>query len=184
MDLDRVSVIGTSCSGKTTFARSLAAILDVPHFELDSLYWKPNWSAAPDGEFRASVEKITQAGRWVVDGNYRVANDIVWSRATVVIWLNYPFPLVFYRALRRTIQRVARKELLFAGNRETFRAAFLSRQSILLWVITTHWRRRRQYSKFLRSSSGPWREAIVLRGPRDARRFFRSLKSSAAREHP
>jgi adenylate kinase family enzyme len=178
MNLDRVSVIGTSCSGKTTFARNLAAILGSPHFELDSLYWKPNWSGAPDEEFRASVEEVTRAARWVVDGNYRVANDLVWSRVTAIVWLNYPFPLVFYRALRRTIQRVARKELLFAGNRETFRAAFLSRQSILLWVITTHWRRRRQYAELLRDDHRPGLEVVVLHRPRDAQRFLRSVKSS------
>lgn len=180
MDLDRVSVIGTSCSGKTTFARNLAAILGHPHFELDALYWKPNWSAAPDEEFRASVQEVTRAPRWIVDGNYRVANDIVWSRATTVIWLNYPFLLVFYRALRRTIQRVARKELLFAGNRETFRDAFLSRQSILLWVITTHWRRRKQYAAIQESSASPWRDAIVLRSPREAERFLRSMRRTRA----
>lgn len=179
MNLDRVSVIGTSCSGKTTFARNLSANLGSPHFELDSLYWKPNWSAAPDEEFRASVEEVTKAARWVVDGNYRTANDVVWPRASTIIWLNYSFPLVFYRALRRTIQRVSRKELLFAGNRETFRGAFLSRQSILLWVVTTHWRRRRQYEEYLREGRGPWREAIVLRSPRQARSFLRSVRSSA-----
>lgn len=176
MELDRVSVIGTSCSGKTTFARNLAAILGNPHFELDSLYWKPNWSGAPDEEFRASVDELTRAPRWIVDGNYRIANDIVWSRASMVIWLNYPFPLVFYRALRRTIQRVARKELLFAGNRETFRAAFLSRQSILLWVITTHWRRRKQYTAIQKSGAPAWREVIVLRSPREAERFLCSIR--------
>jgi hypothetical protein len=108
----------------------------------------------------------------------RVANDLVWSRVTAIVWLNYPFPFVFYRALRRTIQRVARKELLFAGNRETFKAAFLSRQSILLWVITTHWRRRRQYAEILRDDARPVREAIVFRRPRDAERLLRSVKLS------
>jgi len=31
----RVAVVGTSGAGKTTFARSLAAITDAPHIELD-----------------------------------------------------------------------------------------------------------------------------------------------------
>jgi adenylate kinase family enzyme len=178
MDLRRVSVIGTSCSGKSTFARDLARLLGSPHFELDAMYWKPNWSAAPDEEFRACVDDVTKGDRWIVDGNYRVANEIVWSRATAIVWLDYAFLLVFYRALRRTIRRVARKELLFAGNRETFRVAFLSRQSILLWVITTHWRRKKQYRALMADVRDSQRETVRFRNPWEAKRFLSSLRSA------
>jgi adenylate kinase family enzyme len=40
--LTRVVVVGSSCSGKTTFARSLAEIVGSPHVELDALHWGPN----------------------------------------------------------------------------------------------------------------------------------------------
>lgn len=39
-------VVGTSCCGKTTFARRLAAALEQPHIELDALYWRPVWPRA------------------------------------------------------------------------------------------------------------------------------------------
>ena len=35
--LSRVVVVGTICSGKTTFASRLAVLLEVPHVELDAL---------------------------------------------------------------------------------------------------------------------------------------------------
>jgi len=41
--MNRISVIGTSGSGKTTFANKLAGILRIPHVELDALYWEANW---------------------------------------------------------------------------------------------------------------------------------------------
>jgi adenylate kinase family enzyme len=43
-EMARVVVIGTSCVGKTTFARSLAHVLSCPHVELDALHWQPNWT--------------------------------------------------------------------------------------------------------------------------------------------
>ena len=42
----RVSIVGSTGTGKTTFGRELAAILAVPFVELDALFWGPNWSKA------------------------------------------------------------------------------------------------------------------------------------------
>jgi adenylate kinase family enzyme len=144
-NLERVVVVGTSCVGKTTFSRRLAAALASPVVQLDELYWGPNWTARPEKEFIGSVERATTGPRWVVDGNYSTIRDVVWPRATAVIWLNLGFPTVFARALRRTLVRGISQESLYAGNRESLRRAFFSRESILLWVLTTYWERRRRY---------------------------------------
>ncbi len=118
--------------GKTDFAKRLATRLGSPHIELDAMYWRSNWESSPPEEFREAVTMALRPYRWIVDGNYSQIQDVVWPRATAVVWLNYAFPLVFSRALRRTVRRIARREELFSGNRETFRMGFLSRQSILL----------------------------------------------------
>ena len=144
-EMTRVIVIGTSCVGKTTFARSLARVLGFPHVEMDALYWQPNWVSRPPEEFCALTAKALAQDCWVTDGNYGVVRDLVWSRATTVIWLNYVFPLVLWRALTRTVLRVLTREELFSGNRESLRIAFFSRESILWWVLTTFHRRRKQY---------------------------------------
>jgi hypothetical protein len=124
-------VIGTSCVGKTTFAQVLAQIMNFPHVELDALHWQPNWTPRPPEEFRALTADALAQGCWITDGNYGSVRDLVWSRATTVIWLNYSFPIVLWRALTRTIRRVLTQEELFSGNRESLRMAFLSRESIL-----------------------------------------------------
>ena len=119
-DLQRVVVIGTSCSGKTTFARQLSDLLGVPHVELDALHWNRHWEPRARVEFLRIVEKAVARDRWVTDGNYGTTRQIVWSRATAVLWLNYSFVLVFYRALSRTLQRAATREELYSGNTESF----------------------------------------------------------------
>jgi adenylate kinase family enzyme len=136
--LDRIVVIGTSCSGKTSYAKQLAEILRAPHVELDALHWNPNWVEKPLLDFRELVRNAAAADRWIVDGNYMTVRDLVWPRATCVIWLNYSFPLVMARAIRRTLSRAIFRKELFSGNKESLRMAFFSRDSILLWVLTTH----------------------------------------------
>ena len=63
----------------------------------------------------------------------------------MVVWLNYSFPVVLWRAYRRTLIRSARRQPIFSENKETIRRAFFSRKSILLWVFTTYRLRREQF---------------------------------------
>ena len=83
--------------------------------------------------------------RRVVDSSYNVLRDIVWPRATMVVWLNYSFPVVLWRALRRTLIRSVRRQTIFSGNMETIIRSFFSRESIPLWVFMTYRLRRKQF---------------------------------------
>jgi adenylate kinase family enzyme len=172
-DLRRVLVIGTSCSGKTTLARRLAERLQCPTVELDALHWAPDWVEVAAGEFRARAETAAAQERWVIDGNYSVVRDILWPRATAVVWLDYSFPRVFARALARTIRRCATGETLFSGNRERFVDAFFRRESILLWVITTWKRNRTRYHRLREERNFPQLEWIRLRRPAEAEELLR-----------
>lgn len=175
--MERIIVVGTSCSGKTTLAARIAEALDIPHVELDTVFWGPGWSECPTEEFRERIRSEVEAGRWVIDGNYSKVRDIVLSRATDVIWLNYSFPVVFWRALTRTCRRVALREELFGGNQETFRISFLSRESILWWVIRTYRARRRLYSELFSGSACEGIRVTELRRRRDAENLIRSIRA-------
>jgi hypothetical protein len=130
----------------------LSCILGVPHVELDSLHWAPGWVPKPSTEFARLVDIATADARWVVDGNYSLVRSIVWPRATAIVWLNLGFATVLGRALRRTVRRSLTGETLFSGNRESLGRAFLSRDSILLWVVRTHGRRRREFATLRRTT--------------------------------
>jgi len=175
----RVVVIGTSCAGKTAFARSLACALSSPHVELDALFWQPNWTPRPPEEFRKLVEQELSQDCWVADGNYSVVRDLVWSRPTTVIWLNYVFPLVLWRALTRTVRRVLTQEELFSGNRESLRMVFFSRDSILWWVLTTFHRRRKRYRELFDTRTSSQLVYVEFRNPTEAQNFLMGLQTTA-----
>jgi adenylate kinase family enzyme len=79
--MQRISVVGNSGSGKTTAARELAALLDIPHVELDAIFHLPDWQELPTADFRDRVARIAQEPTWVIDGNYTAVRDLVWTRA-------------------------------------------------------------------------------------------------------
>ncbi len=173
--LKRVSVVGTSCSGKTTFAKNLARILNIEYIELDAIHWLPDWVERPKDEFLDLVGKAAANDAWVFDGNYTRAREIVWGRATAIVWLDYSFPRTFYRALNRTTRRALSGEEMWSGNRETFGKAFLSRDSILLWVLTSYFEKRRRYSKLLGEDKLSEKEIRIFRHPRQAEEFLRQV---------
>ena len=143
----RYLVIGTSGAGKSTFAQQLAAATQCDYIELDAHYWGPHWQAVPPEQFKASVSEASQGDRWVADGNYSAVRDILWSRATHVIWLNYGRFTVFSRLLRRTLGRGITRAPLFNGNRESLRMAFLSKDSILLWSVSTYAKNQAKFAE-------------------------------------
>ena len=173
--MQRVIVVGTSCSGKTTLARQLSRVLGVPHVELDGIHWMPDWQLRPMDEVRRMTSEAAAGERWVMDGNYSAVRDIVWGRATAVVWLNYPFRVVLWRCLCRTIRRAITREELFSGNRESFRMSFLSRDSIILWAITSHGQVRREYRRIFDAGEFPHLRVIELRGPAEAEELVASL---------
>ena len=132
----RVVVVGTSGCGKTTFSKALSSQLGVRHIELDTLHWGPNWTANPRDTFRANTSEAIEASTWVCDGNYSAVRDLVWARANTLMWLDYSFPVVFYRAVARTLRRLITREELFAGNRERLGLMF-DPDWIPWWVLRT-----------------------------------------------
>jgi adenylate kinase family enzyme len=181
--MNRVVVLGTSGSGKTTLARELARRMDVPHIELDALHWEPGWVEAPTELMRRRVrDELDRSPRgWAVDGNYRAVKDEIWPDADTIVWLDYPMTVVFSRVLARTLYRGWTRQPLWSGNRERLWTQFFSRDSILLWVITT-WRiRRRDYPKELADARRRHARIVRLRSPEEADAWLARIASSPSR---
>lgn len=167
----RVVVFGTTGSGKSTVAARLAERTGLRVVELDALFWGRGWQPAPVELFRHRVERETATGDWIVVGNYGQVRDLVWQPADTLIWLDLPLPLVMWRLLRRTLRRVAtREELWGTGNRESWRGAFFSRDSILLWALRTHHRNRRRFALECEFLAGE-KQVVRLKSAREVERF-------------
>ncbi len=101
----------------------------------------------PVERFAAAVAAATAGDRWVADGNYRAIRDQLWLRATHIVWLIFRRRTVWSRVFVRTMRRVFFRTALSHGNRDSFRSAFLSHDSILLWSVTSFSRNRQKYAR-------------------------------------
>lgn len=167
----RIVVVGTSGSGKSTFARRLAERVGSRDVELDALHWGPDWTPHPDFRARTSAA-LSPPGGWIVHGNYAQVQDLTLGRATHVVWLDYPRAVVMWRVFKRSMRRSLTREVLYGGNRETLRKAFLSRDSILWWAWRTFSLRRRQYGELARDPVFAHLAFIRFGTPREAEAFL------------
>lgn len=175
----RVALMGISGGGKTTLGKQLAARLGVPFIELDSHQHGPDWKQATPEELRASVTAELDAAPdgWVVDGNYYTPlGGTVLDRADTLVHLDPSFPLAVGRVFRRTMWRSALRRELWNGNRETFRNAFLSRDSLLLWVLTQHGRFRRRIPEI--AALHPHLRVVRITTRREADAWLQSIQAT------
>jgi adenylate kinase family enzyme len=140
-------VASASGNGKTTVGRELAERLGVPFVELDALHHGPNWTEATPDELRAKVAPVVETEAWVIDGAYRnKLGDLVLEHADLVVWLDLPMRVWLPRLLRRTVRRVARREELWNGNRETLRDQLTPSTSVVYHAVREYRGRRRVYA--------------------------------------
>jgi hypothetical protein len=173
--MQRINVVGTSCSGKTRLARELARRLELPHVEMDALFWGPDWTPVPADRFRALVAAAAGADRWVMDGGYSPVRDVIWSRADTIVWLDYPMATVLGRWARRMVSRIRSGEEFWpgTGNRETLRHAF-QRDGLLVWILTTH--RRRRITMAAQLAAHPELAHVRFRSPAATQRWLRGVQ--------
>lgn len=166
----RVWVVGPSGSGKSTLAARLAARLGVEATSLDDLHWEPGWVERPIDDLVERLRPVVARPAWVIEGNYDRAQRPFLPLADLVVWLDAPISTTVTRVLRRTLSRALRGTPCCNGNRESLARAFLRRDSIVLWAITSHRRNRRRYARRLAD-----RPHVRLRTPGEVRRWSRSV---------
>jgi adenylate kinase family enzyme len=100
--MQRVLVMGSSGSGKSTFARRLSGITGLPVVSIDALFWKPGWVESDRAEFRQRLAEATRQPRWIMDGNYTsAAGELRRDVSDTVIWFDLPRATCMWGILSR-----------------------------------------------------------------------------------
>jgi hypothetical protein len=171
---ERILVIGRTGSGKTTLARDIAAALAVPHVELDSLYFGPNFTTVPEPVLRERVTAAVEGARWVTDGNKRVVRDLVWPRADTIVWLDYPVAVSLWRLGRRARRRTAslRTEAAETGNRKDLPRQLAAAAKGVITALRSHTGQRREFPPLFAAPENQHLAVVRLRSPRATRRWY------------
>jgi hypothetical protein len=112
----------------------------------------------------------------VTEWQYDAARPILLERATMAVWLDYPWGMRMGRVVRRTVSRRLRRTVLWNGNVEAPLWTFLTdRDHIVRWA----WRTRHTYDDLpaeLAARGRPDLPIVRLRSQADAERWLASLR--------
>ena len=175
MDMQRITINGVTCAGKSTLAEAISLRLGMPWFDLDELHWGPDWTPVPLEEFRDKVVAFSEEDRWICSGNYSVVRDLIWPRADTLVWLDYHFPLVLFRFFKRTTSRIITGDPVCNGNRETVRGAFFKRDALFWWLLKSYPRRKQEMPRLLSRAEHQHLNIIRLHTPQQAESWLRTL---------
>ena len=86
----KIAVIGYSGSGKSTMARQLGSIYEIPVLHLDKVHFLTSWQERDDEEAKEMTAAFMENKAWVIDGNYsRFHSERRFLEADKIIFFNF-----------------------------------------------------------------------------------------------
>lgn len=165
----RIAIIGATATGKSTLARRLGSLLDLPVYHLDALYWKPGWVAPLPDEWEASLGRILASDRWIVDGNFTASLPRRLDEADTIVFLDLPRRHSLLGVVRRRIQQAWR---LPPGVAEGCRPMF--NLQLFRWIWSFPEDHRPDFLRLL-ASQPPDKRVVILRRRSDVESFIAEL---------
>ena len=174
--MKKIIVAGPIGAGKTTLSKLLSKKLSIQHFELDNIYWLPDWQVRPLEKRKRMAEDIILPSEWIICGNHYYSKDVTWARADTCIWLDYPLWLCFLRALKRGLKLAWNKKKICNGNTESFCRLLFSKNSVLLCLIKQYRKIKSRYSEIEKSKEFENLKIIRLRSPKETETWLAGLQ--------
>lgn len=109
--MQKIAIIGSGGSGKSSLSVELGQLLGLPIYHLDALYWKPNWTRTPHPQWCELQRQLCREPRWIMDGNYKSTLDIRLEACDTVIFLDVNRYLCIYRAVKRALKNKKRADM-------------------------------------------------------------------------
>ena len=166
--MERIIIIGCGGAGKSTLARKLGEVLDLPVVHLDKLFWKPGWVETSHEEFDALLAQELAKDHWIMDGNFNRTMPERMKRCDTIIYLDFSRCACLMGVLKRIITTYGTvRPDMGEGCPERFDWEFLQ------WVWNYNKNKRESNYRLLNEATHA--ETIVLKNRRAVKKFLKTM---------
>ena len=161
----KISIIGTSNSGKSTLAQSLSKKLSIPFYHLDQFAFWPNsnWVRRPNEDFIHDHNNLLNYESWIIEGNYSSCMKGRFDCSDTVIWLDSSVFSCVYRYVKRAIKSDSNRPGRLAGATKEFNFDMITH------ILFTYPKLRKKYSNLLLSSNI---SPLIIRSMNDLNKYY------------
>ena len=170
--MKRIVILGCAGCGKSTLAKELGSILNLPVIHLDRYYWKPGWVEEDPEVFSRFQQEVVREDEWIIDGNYRNSIDLRLSRCDTVIFLDFKRSVALTGVFKRYFQyKNKTRDSIGIGCPEKLDKSFLK------WV----WNFRKNARPILldKVNDYPHVNFLLFKNRRELYKFVNSLKEES-----
>lgn len=168
--MKKVLILGCAGSGKSTFARKLGELTNLPVIHLDSLYWKAGWIASNDEEWDQMIEELVLRRSYIMDGNYSRTLEKRLVEADTVYFFDLPRYICIYRTIKRRIMNHGKTRIDMAeGCEEKIDLEFLR------WIWNFRKRSRDYILRTLEEVDGQ-KKVYIFNTTREANEYMNQFK--------
>ena len=97
-------IVGQPGSGKSTLARLMGEKTDLPVLHVDRIHHLPGWVERPRAQKIAMALAAQAKPEWIFEGSLSATVEDRFERSDIVIWLDLPLALRFWRVFWRSVR--------------------------------------------------------------------------------
>lgn len=167
-------IIGNCGAGKSTLAKKIHNLTQLPLIHLDQEYWLPGW-VEPDLEIWSQKHTdLVNRDEWIIDGNYGSTMEMRIKKAETIVLMEVSTWKSMIRVIKRVLTHHGRtRDDMAAGCDERFDLSFL--HYVLIYNMT-----RRPANERKIKAYGKGKTIVRLKSNRDIDRYLSGLKESGS----
>ncbi len=103
---NKIYIIGTMGSGKTTLAKELSERLNLKEYSLDDIYYAKKYDEKRKHGLRAKkLKELLKKKKWIIEGAFNNWTEDIFKKADLVIWLDLHPHFLVGHLLKRFFKR-------------------------------------------------------------------------------